>query len=266
MTKPAALPPRTPDAQMPFSEHLGELRNRLIRAIVAVFVGMLVCFGWAEPIYGWLAQPLIDALPDGDKAITFLNPIEPFIVYLKAAAVAGVLLASPYCLYQLWMFIAPGLEEREKKAVVPFVLFGTLFFVGGAMFCRYVVLPLGMEALMGFAFDTTAFKLEPQVTMEAYFSVSTKMLLAFGVVFELPVLVLFLSWVGILSYKTLLKYWRFAIVGAFVIGAVLTPPDVITQSLLAVPLLILYALSIGIAYVFGPRDDEPAADPPEDSP
>jgi sec-independent protein translocase protein TatC len=253
------------DAQMPFFEHLAELRSRLIRALLSVLVSMVACFTWAEPLYGWLAQPLIDALPADDKALIFLNPVEPFLVYLKVATLAGILVSSPYCLYQLWKFIAPGLEPREKKAVTPFVLFGSVFFIGGALFCRYVVLPLGMQALMGFAFETTAFKIEPQVTMQDYFSVCTKMMLAFGAVFELPVIVLFLSWVGLLSHKTLIHYWRHAIVGSFIIGALLTPPDVITQLLLAGPLMLLYALSIGIAYIFGPRTSAATmAFPPSD--
>jgi sec-independent protein translocase protein TatC len=244
---------------MPFFEHLAELRARLIRSLLAVLVGMLACFAWAEPLYAWLAQPLIDALPPGD-GLVFLNPVEPFLVFLKVAMLSGVLVSSPFCLYQAWKFIAPGLEPREKQAVVPFVLFGSVFFIGGALFCRYVVLPLGMKALMGIAFDTTAIKIEPQITMQDYFSVCTKMMLAFGAVFELPVLVLFLSWAGILSHKTLIHYWRHAFVGAFILGAFLTPPDIITQLLLALPLLLLYALSIGIAYIFGPRDSATPTD------
>lgn len=243
-------------SQMPFLEHLTELRGRLIYSAIAVAVGMLACFGFAEPIYGWLVEPLLDALPVGSKRVVFLNPVEPFLVYLKASALAGVLVSSPFCLYQLWKFIAPGLYPREKRAALPFVLFGTVFFVGGALFCRYIVLPLGLRALMGFAFDTKEFAVDPQITMQEYFSVATKMMLAFGVVFEMPVIVLFLSWIRLIDHMTLIRYWRFAIVGSFVVGAMLTPPDIATQALLAGPMMVLYALSIGIAYVFSGKKSE----------
>ena len=242
---------------MSFLQHLAELRTRLIRSVIGAVVGMIACFFVAEELYGWLVQPLITALPEGAKTVYFLNPVEPFLVYLKLALLAGVFLASPYILYQLWKFVAPGLYERERRAVVPFVAAGTFFFIGGGAFCRYVVLPIGLETLMGVGFDTQAFDVESQITMQEYFSVATRMILAFGLVFELPVVVLFLSWIQLITYKTLLVHWRGAIVSAFIVGAILTPPDIATQLMLAGPMMLLYGLSIVVAWVFGPTP-EPA--------
>lgn len=246
---------RFDEARMSFVEHLGELRTRLIRCLIAITIGVLACFTVAEYIYYWLLQPLIAALPPDRKAVHFLNPVEPFMVFLKVAVLAGIFAASPVCLYQLWRFVAPGLYPRERRAVVPFVASGTVFFIGGAAFCRYVVLPVGLETLMGVGSSSELFEMQPQITMAEYFSVATKLMLAFGAVFELPVIVLFLSYVRLISYRTLLRHWRGAIVVAFIVGAILTPPDVITQTMLAVPLMILYGLSIGVAYVFGPKVD-----------
>ncbi|PIV99907.1 MAG: twin-arginine translocase subunit TatC [Deltaproteobacteria bacterium CG_4_9_14_3_um_filter_63_12] len=245
------------EARMGFLEHLNELRTRLIRAAVALVVGVLICFFFAETLYAWLLMPLMDALPENKKSVYFLNPVEPFLVYLKVSFLAGLFVASPAVLYQIWKFVAPGLYPREKKAVLPFVLFGSLFFVGGALFCRYVVLPTGLEALMGVGFQTELFDVQSQITMDEYFGVATKLMLAFGVVFELPVVVLFLSWVGMINHKTLLRHWRGFVVGAFVVGAILTPPDVMTQLMLAGPIMLLYLLSIGIAYLFGNRNAAP---------
>ncbi len=245
--------PTDNQATMPFLAHLAELRTRLIRAALALGCGTLAAFFVAEPIYAWLAQPLLDALPAEARTLHFLNPVEPFLVYLKVAVLVGAFAASPLILYQLWRFIAPGLYPRERKVVIPFVTFGTLFFVGGGAFCHYVVLPVGLETLMNVGFTSNYLPLEAQITMAEYFSLATKLILAFGIAFELPVVVLFLSWVGLIDHRTLLRHWRGALVGAFVIAAILTPPDVATQLMLAGPLMILYALSVGIAFVFSRR-------------
>lgn len=259
-------PQLTDDGRMPFMEHLRELRTRLIRGIIAVGTSCMVCFFFAEPVYSWLVRPLIDTLPENQKFIGFLSPVEPFLVYLKTALLMGVFVSSPVLLYQIWAFVAPGLYEREKRAVLPFVLFGTVFFIGGALFCRYVVLPLALDTLVGVAINTKEFAIQPQITMNAYFGVVTRLLLAFGVIFEMPVVVLFLSWARIIDHNTLIHYWRFAVVGAFIIGALLTPPDIATQMLLAGPMLVLYLLSIGIAYVFGGRGGDLDDDDDDDAP
>jgi len=239
------------EARMSFLEHLGELRTRLIRCLIAIGIGVVACFTVAEYLYFWLLQPLLESLPPDKNEVFYLNPVEPFLVYLKISVLAGIFAAAPVILYQLWRFIAPGLYPRERRAVIPFVASGTLFFIGGALFCRYVVLPVGLETLMGVGSQTELFKAEAQITMAEYFSVSTKLMLAFGAVFEMPVVVLFLSWARLITYRTLLRHWRGAVVTVFVVGAILTPPDVITQLMLAGPMMLLYLLSIGIAYVFG---------------
>ena len=241
------------EGSMTFMEHLAELRQRLLYSAIAVVVAMIGAFFFAEYLFYWLVQPLVVALPEGEKAIKYINPVEPFLVYLKLSFLAGLFIASPVVLYQAWRFVAPGLYPREKRAIVPFVLSGTLFFVGGALFCRYVVLPVGLLALMGVGSQAELFTAEPAITMREYFDVSTKLLLAFGLVFEMPVVVLFLSWIRLITYKTLLKHWRIAIVLSFLVAAILTPPDVGTQLMLAGPMIVLYFFSIGIAWVFGPR-------------
>lgn len=245
------------EARMSFLEHLQELRVRLLHCIAAVIVCMIACFSFADDIYAWLQIPLADALESNDfpRSMAYTSPVEPFIISLKVALLAGLFAALPYILFQFWRFISPGLYPRERRAVIPFVFFGTVFFVGGALFCRYVVLPLGLEVLLAVAPSNPgdAFQAAPVITLEKYFSFAVMMMIGFGIVFELPVVVLFLSWIGLITYKTLIRHWRGAIVAAFVLGALLTPPDPGTQLMLAAPLVVLYAFSILVAFIFGGR-------------
>ncbi len=234
------------DLRMGFLEHLGELRRRLIISIIAVVAAFAVSWIFVEEIFLFLQQPLIIAAPQEHMAALHqADMAEVFFTALKAALLAAVFLASPVILFQIWKFIAPGLYPNEKKAVLPFMFMGTVCFFVGAAFCYYMVIPLGY----GFLFDFSESFADPVLMIQDYFALTTKLLLAFGIVFELPVATYFLSAIGLVTHRMLIKQWRIAVVVAFILAAILTPPDVITQALLAGPMILLYAISIGIAYL-----------------
>ena len=239
-------------AEMPFYAHFVELRSRLLRIAIAVLVGAIICFSFASYLYGILALPIYDALPEASRELIFLNPVEPFFVYLKISILAGFILTSPYVFFQIWRFIAPALYAHEKKAVIPLVAASTLIFIAGAVFCYYLILPYGLKALIG-AGMTEDFAATAQISMASYYDLVVRLIMAFGVVFEMPVFSLFLAKLGVITDKTLLKHWRVAVVIIFVIAAILTPPDVITQVSLALPMCILYGVSIVLARVCAPK-------------
>jgi sec-independent protein translocase protein TatC len=203
-------------------------------------------------------MPLKAVLPEGDRLI-FTNLPEMFITYLKVSLIAGILLAAPYIFYQVWLFIAPGLYQREKKYVIPFVLFSTILFVGGALFGYFVVFPFGFKFFLGFSNEYV--KALPSV--KQYFSFSIKLLFAFGVVFELPVVVFFLTKMGIVNAAFLKKQRKYAILLTFVIAAILTPPDVATQCMMAGPLIVLYEISIIISKMARRKKQEEQEETPE---
>lgn len=231
----------------------------MIVSLVAVFVATVVAFVFKEKIFMFLATPLLDALPPENKTLIFTGLYEAFMVYLKASIFTGILASAPVIFYQLWAFISPGLYPREKKGIVPFVVFSTFFFVGGAIFGYYVVFPYGFRFFLGFAGE----HIQPLPSMKEYLSFATRLLLAFGIIFELPVFVLFLSRMGIVEPRTLKKGRKFAIPLVFTLSAILTPPDVVTQLLMAGPLIILYEISIWVAVLFGRKRtvEEPAEEP-----
>lgn len=237
-------------AEMPFYAHFVELRSRLIKCIVAVFVGALVCFGFAAKLYGFLALPVYDALPESSRELVFLNPVEPFFVYLKVSLLAGLILALPFVFFQIWRFIAPGLYAHERRAIIPLVLVSTVIFLAGAAFCYGLILPLGLKALIA-AGMTEEFAATAQISMANYYDLVIKLILAFGIVFEMPVFSYFLTKLGVITHRTLQQYWRFAVVGIFIIAAILTPPDVISQVCLATPMCLLYVVSIWVAKLAG---------------
>ncbi|WP_092193825.1 twin-arginine translocase subunit TatC [Desulfomicrobium norvegicum] len=242
---------------MTFTEHLNELRVRLVRCIIAAFVGLLVCYAFAEQLFMMLMQPLITLLEPSGGSLIYTGLPEAFFTHLKVAAIAGLFVASPYIFYQLWMFIAPGLYEGERKYMIPIALCSALCFVSGALFGYYVVFPFGFQFFLGYASDV----IKPMPSVREYFSFSTSMLFAFGFIFELPLFMFFLSILGIVTHQTLRKYRKFAILGSFVVAAVLTPPDVVSQTLMAGPLCILYEIGIWVAYAFGKkRKESPAED------
>ena len=230
--------------KQPFLSHLEELRKRLISCSIAVGIGFVISYIFSERLFQILIMPLKVSLPEGDRLI-FTNLPEMFFAYLKTAFVAGILLVAPYIFYQLWMFIAPGLYQNEKKYIIPFVLFSTILFVGGGLFGYFIVFPLGFRFFLGFANESV----QALPSVKQYFSFSIKLLFAFGIVFELPVVIFFLSKMGLVSVDFLRKNRKYAILLTFVIAAIITPPDVITQCMMAGPLIILYEIGIIIARI-----------------
>jgi len=223
------------ETKFTFREHLIELRSRLLRALALVFVCVIAAYAVADPLYEFLSAPMQAALPKGSSFVV-TGPLEYFMVTLKLSVVAGIFLASPWVLYQFWAFVAPGLYQTEQRFAAGFVVSGSLFFVGGAAFCYYVMLPLALPLLIGLN--------PPDVIgmyrVGEYYSFAIGLLVAFGLAFELPVVMVLLSQLGIIDPVQLGKYRKYAIVGAFVVGAILTPPDVISQISLSVPLYFLF--------------------------
>lgn len=245
---PDKIPPQNESLQeMSFLDHFKELRRRLILIIAGLFVGMLVCLSFTDQLYLWLATPIYNALPIDSKSLIFLNPVEPFFVYLKLALYASIFLTAPFTFYQIWKFIAPGLYLHEKRKFLPLSITCAAIFIAGAAFCYYLVLPLGLTTLMEFS-TTTAVSLEAQITMSAYFDLLVKFLIAFGLTFEMPIFFFLLGRLGLISHKSLLKHWRGAVVTIFIAAAILTPPDVVTQTCLAIPMILLYAISVILVY------------------
>jgi len=235
---------REDEKKMPFLSHLEELRQRLIVCAIAVGVGFAASYFFAEKLFILLVTPLKAVLPEGEKLI-FTNLPEMFLTYLKVSLIAGVLIAAPVVFYELWMFVAPGLYQKEKKYLIPFVVSSTLLFVGGALFGYFIVFPFGFDFFIGFSNEYV--KALPSV--KQYFSFSIKLLFAFGLVFELPVVIFFLTKIGLVSVEGLRRKRKYALLLAFVMGAILTPPDVVTQLMMAGPLILLYELGIGVAWV-----------------
>jgi sec-independent protein translocase protein TatC len=239
------------DEKQPFLSHLEELRKRLVAISIGIGVGFVVCYIFSDQLFKLLVLPLRSALPKGDTLI-FTNLPEMFITYLKVSLIAGVLLASPFIFYQLWLFIAPGLYRHEKRYILPFVIFSTILFVGGALFGYFVVFPFGFKFFIGFSNEYV--KALPSV--KQYFSFSITLLFAFGVVFELPVVIFFLAKMGVITPEFLKKQRKYAILIIFIVAAILTPPDAATQIMMAVPLLILYEIGIIVAKMARKKDVE----------
>jgi len=238
------------DRTMPLLGHLEELRWRLVKSLLAIAVAFIPSFMFVTTLFAFLLQPL-HQLPDPPPVVG-LAPAEAFFAKLKVAFIAAIFAALPVIFYQLWQFVAPGLYQHEKRYVFPFVLFGSFFFLLGAGFCYQVVLPV---AYGFFLEEYKTIGVQATLRISEYFSFTSRMLLAFGVTFELPVLAFFFARVGIITHRTLLDFSRYAVVGIFIMAAVLTPgPDVASQLLLAGPLLLLYLVSIGVAYMFGKRE------------
>jgi len=238
-------------ANMTLTEHLEDLRWCLLRSVIAVLVGSVVCYFFANAIFAFMVAPLRANLQPGQGLIG-TSVTEAFFSEIKVAIAAGVLFSCPYIFYQIWRFVAPGLSGGEKKLVLPFVLCATLFFLGGSYFCYRIVLPVAFKYFVE-QYDTMG--VTPAIRIGEYFTFFFRMVLAFGVTFELPVFTFFLVRLGLWNYRLMISSFRYAIIGIFVLAAILTPtPDVINQSLLALPMLVLYVLSIGVAYVWRRTD------------
>jgi len=249
-----------PDVKMPLTAHLQELRWRLIKSLLATAVGFIVCYNFADALFAFLTRPLLDLnAGTGTDAVRLIGTgmVEAFFTKLKVSGIAAIFIASPAILYQIWQFVAPGLYDTEKRYARPFVFFGTFFFVAGAWFCYAMVLPVGYRF---FIEQYATIRVDPQIRISEYLSFTARMLLAFGAVFELPVVTFFLARLGIVTHVLMLGYARYAVLVIFIVAAMLTPgPDVASQLLMAGPLLVLYALSIGVAYVFGKPRQAPAS-------
>ena len=238
------------EGKSPFTEHLGELRDRLVRSFIAVGIGFAGAYFFKEKLFEFLTAPLIIAMGEnGNAQMIFTGLPEAFFTYLKVAFLAGLILATPVIFYQFWMFIAPGLYDKEKRLMLPIVFLSTFFFVGGALFGYFIVFPFGFKFFLGFASNI----IKPLPSMREYLSFSSKLLLAFGLVFELPLIITFLARLGMVSVEFLKKNRKYALLLFFVAAAILTPPDVVTQIMMALPLIILYEISIIGATIFGKK-------------
>ncbi len=243
--------PVEPDATLPrmsFLEHLDELRRRLVVATITLLVAFLVCWNFAPEIFQILERPIQQFLQPGEK-LAYTSLTSPFFLYMKVAFLSAIFVSSPIILLQLWLFIAPGLYPKERYYALPFIIFATLFFVGGGWFGYEVVFPMacGFFVQMGRDFNQV-------ITVDDYFSFASKMILAMGLVFETPILIFFLSRLGIVTPQFLLKNFKYAVVAIFIIAAVITPtPDMVTQAALAVPMVLLYLLGIAISFLFGKK-------------
>jgi len=236
---------KSPD-EMTFLEHLEDLRKRLWYSFVALFIAVIPCWLFSKEVFEILSRPVTQYLPEGMK-MAFTSLTAPFMLYIKVSFLAAIFLTSPFIFLQLWYFIAPGLYQKEKKYVFPFVIFSTVFFLAGAAFGYFVMFPWACRFFLNLGQDFT-----PVLTVDTYFGFSLKLLLGIALVFELPTLVFFLSKLGIVTSRWMIRNFKYAVLAIFVIAAVITPtPDMVTQSILAVPMLALYGLGILIAFLFG---------------
>jgi sec-independent protein translocase protein TatC len=240
---------------MSFLEHLEELRRRMLWSLGALALGAVVGF-WVTTQYnviGFLTRPVRPLLEDG--RLTYLHPTEPFMVSIKVGIFVGVVIALPIVFYHFWRFVAPGLMENEKRIFVPALLSSVGLFVGGAALAFFFVLPFGLKFFLGFATES----LEPMITINDYFSFAMQVTLMFGLVFETPLVILVLSWVGILPVRVLTRYRRHAIAVMAIVSAALTPADVVSMLLMLVPLYLLFEISVTLAGVIERRRERRAS-------
>lgn len=233
---------------MSILDHLDELRSRLFRAAIAYVVALGLCWTVSGPVLAFLLRPIRQHLFEGDD-ITFINITEPFMIHVKASALIAVFVAAPYILYQLWCFIAPGLYKRERRMALPFLFFGTLFFVGGGAFGYYAAVPQAAKWLIELGSGYRA-----SITLRSAFTFESRIILAMGAVFEMPILIFFLARLGIVTPQYLLRHFKIAVLVIAVLAAVLTPTgDMVTMSFFVVPMVLLYLLGIGLAFLAKPK-------------
>ena len=225
---------------MPITSHLEELKSRLIRVLIVLAIGFGVCYLFKDWSFRVITKPLVDALP-AHSSMIFTGLPEAFFIHMKIAFFASLFLTAPYTLFEIWRFVSPGLYKEEKKYVLPFVFFSTILFAGGVLFGYFIALPPAFEFFVSFSTDF----LKPMISFREYLSLTLKFLLAFGLCFEMPVFMFFLAKIGIVTPQMLSKQRRYAILIIFIVAAILTPsPDAISQILMAIPLMILYEVSI----------------------
>lgn len=226
------------------TSHLSELRTRLIRAVLGIIVGTISCYSFSDKIFDAIRRPIAPYLPEG--GLIFTGPADLFIAHLKLSVVAGIIVSCPYWLYQIWLFIAPGLYKNERKYASVFILTGSLLFLTGIAFCYFGVLPIAFEFLLNYGGGQD----KPFIAIDQYLSFFTQMCLVFGAAFELPLIIVILGMLGIVSQKFLREKRRFAIVILAFFAAILTPPDVLSMGLMLVPLVFLYEVSVIIVGIF----------------
>jgi sec-independent protein translocase protein TatC len=254
MSDIAELPP--PDSlrdsmpAMSFLEHLEELRKRIIYSLIAVTVGFFACWNYHEFIFRFVQRPVMDALQRNGMAekLVYLNPTEPFNLYLKVAFLAGLFVTSPFVLYQVWLFISPGLYRNEKRYVLPFMFSTVFLFLGGGLFAYKMVYPAALNFLIDYGKQ-----FQPMITIGEYTDLFLTIMLGMGLIFEMPILVFFLSMMGIVSPRWMWRNVRYSILVIFIVAAILTPTtDILNMCLFAAPMVGLYILSIGVAWIVHP--------------
>jgi sec-independent protein translocase protein TatC len=239
------------DVQLSLRGHLFELRLRVKWAVVWLSLGFLVCGNWASQIFHWLMVPVLQALPEGERALHYSSSTEPFFIYLKVALYGSIFVSSPAVLWQMWAFVAPGLYRREKRAVAPFAFVASLFFVAGATFCYFVILPPAFEFLL----TTAGEDMKPVLMMDEQLGLVMTLMLAFAIIFELPMVLTVLAMIGLIDWRFLSKYRRHAIVLNTLIAAVITPTgDPFNLALMALPMMLCYELGVLGAWIFGKKD------------
>ncbi len=242
----------TVDKVYPLTQHLEELRKRILYIFICLLIVFIAVYTQGKMLMNLLMQPVLQFMPE-NSSMAFLRLTEGFFTELKLSFLAAVFISMPFLLYQIWKFIAPGLYAHERKYVFGFVISGSILFFLGASFAYFIVFPLGFQFFLKYA--GADWNMVASLSISWYLSFVTQLIMAFGIVFELPVIIFFLVKIGILTEKTLRKYRRYAIVIIFTLAAILTPPDVISQLLMAAPLLILYEISIFIAKIFGKKPE-----------
>lgn len=236
--------------EMPLMDHLRELRRRVIASGWALIIGVALSFGFAGPIFDWLSAPMVAALKEtGKGSLAVTQTMEGFMVQMKVAGIGGLFLASPVIAYQIWQFVAPGLYERERRSVVPLSLSSTALFLGGGAFAYFGVFRLGFPFFLSMNGDNVTAVL----SIDGYLTFVVTLLAAFGLSFQLPVVVYFLARLGVINHRDLIRGFRYGVVGIFILAGVLSPPDVLSQFLMAGPLLILYGVGIVVAYFFSTK-------------
>ncbi len=251
LDEPVKESDREPMPAMGFLDHLEELRKRIVYSIIAVVIGFVACWGYAGHIYAIMQRPIMDALARNHLSakLVYVNPVEPFNLYLKVGMMAGLFVASPFVLYQLWCFISPGLYRHEKRYVFPFMVSTIALFLAGEYFGYKVVLPQALVFLIGYGKD-----FQPMITLTEYSSLFLTLIVGMGIIFEMPILVFFLALMGIVSAGWMWRNIRYSVLGIFVVAAIITPtPDILNMCIFAAPMIALYVLSIAIAWRVNPN-------------
>src|SRR5579863_7122200 len=236
---------------MPLLAHLEELRKRIILSVLGVLVGFISCWSFADRIFGLMQEPIVQALRRHGLGggLVYLNPTEPFNLYLEVAFVAGLFVASPFVFYQLWLFIAPGLYRTEKRYVLPFLLSTVGLFIAGGLFGYKMVYPASLDFLIGYGE-----RFQPMITIGEYTKLFATIIISLGLMFEMPILVLFLALMRVITVKWMWRNLRYSVLVIFIVAAIITPtPDILNMCLFAAPMLALYVVSMGVAWLAGAR-------------